>query len=232
MVVMLVCGVSTVSFAKSSSPGLNLNLNGSVVSDFQPYLSNDHIFVSVEKFSDFYHLKFSWDPQTKTLKLGKDVVDTDNGKAIMVKNVLTASIKSMAKAIGGKHFEMGWDNPSRTLNLTILPEGTVMLTPAVPQMGEHWANPNHMPMGPIYGLYKGKLVFIEIMPAKDLDKTVHDIPGNKVPIPNNIDHFDIDWNPEGHEGYAVPHYDVHLYFINRDEQNKIMPDEPMAKMDM
>jgi hypothetical protein len=68
------------------------------------------------------------------------------------------------------------------------------------------------------------------MPAKNLDKSVHDVPGNLVPIPAKIDHFDIDWNPQGREGYGEPHYDMHLYFISREEQNKIMPSGEMPEM--
>jgi hypothetical protein len=93
----------------------------------------------------------------------------------------------------------------------------------VPQMGEHWAKPSHMPIGPIYGVHNGKLVFIELMLAKDLQKNAHDIPGTTVPVPARVDHEDVDWNPEGHEGFTEPHYDVHFYYITREEQNKIMP---------
>jgi hypothetical protein len=35
--------------------------------------------------------------------------------------------------------------------------------------------------------------------------------------------FEEGGNPEDHPGFEVPHYDIHFYYISREEQNKIMP---------
>ncbi|SEB79978.1 hypothetical protein [Paenibacillus sp. GP183] len=214
---MLLSGTS--AFAATS---VQLNLNGSTVNDSAAYIAdNGSAFATVDTFAKYYGAKVDWDAKSNVLKLNDTVVSDTYGNADAKSG--TASIRAMTNALGGNHSAIGWDANSSTINVAILPAGTIQLSPVVPQMGEHWANPKDMPMGPIYGVYNGKLVFFEYMPAKALDKTVHDVPGNLVPIPSKIDHFDIDWNPQGHDGYEVPHYDMHLYFITRDEQNKIMP---------
>ena len=40
-----------------------------------------------------------------------------------------------------------------TANLPLassLPDSVVKISPVVPEMGEHWANPKDLPLGPIY----------------------------------------------------------------------------------
>lgn len=37
-----------------------------------------------------------------------------------------------------------------------LPKDVIQLSGVVPTMGEHWANPADMPIGPIYGVSNGK----------------------------------------------------------------------------
>lgn len=71
-------------------------------------------------------------------------------------------------------------------NVGILPAGVKPLDGGfvVPKMGENWADPKNLPLRPIFGIHNEKLVFLESMPDKDLDKTVHDIPGmGGIPIP-------------------------------------------------
>ncbi|WP_193790097.1 hypothetical protein [Paenibacillus beijingensis] len=214
----LLFAVPTV-FAEKS---IALNFNGSGVADPKAYIAdNGSAYVTVDTFAAYYGAKVEWNPKSNVLKLNGTVVSDTYGAPDAKGG--TASIRALTYALGGVSSQVGWDHESRTVNATILPEGTIMVSPVVPQMGEHWANPKDLPLGPIYGVYNGKLVFLEYMPAKDLDKTVHDVPGTLVPTPAKIDHFDIDWNPEGHEGYLVPHYDMHLYYISREEQDKIMP---------
>src|SRR4051812_38737338 len=59
--------------------------------------------------------------------------------------------------------------PTRADDLTklpttnVLPSGTVKVSGVVPGMGEHWANPKDLPLGPIYCVHKGKVICIEYM---------------------------------------------------------------------
>jgi hypothetical protein len=95
-----------------------------------------------------------------------------------------------------------------------MPTGVLKLSPCVATMGEHWADPRNMPFGPIYGVYDGKIVFTEVMidqksfeQGKGWRNILHPLAGHR------IDHVDIAFNPHGHEGYPVPHYDVHAYYV-------------------
>ncbi|WCK52542.1 hypothetical protein PP175_13955 [Aneurinibacillus sp. Ricciae_BoGa-3] len=200
--------------------GVHVNYNGTNVLDSSARMKNNRVYASVKAFSSFYGATYTWESSTKTLKINGNTVSKAYGEFQKDDEVIIAPVIAMAEALG--NFTSGWDKQSMTSNVTILPKGVVKLGPAVPQMGEHWANPKNMPLGPIFGIYNGKLVFLEVMPDKELNKTVHDIPGTDgLPIPNKVDHFDIDWNPHGHEGDPVPHYDIHEYFISRAEQNQI-----------
>jgi hypothetical protein len=79
------------------------------------------------------------------------------------------------------------------------------------------------PMGPIYGVWQGKPVFSEIMvPLSELQKgfsyaNLQALPGY------TIDHIDFAFEPNGHPGMPVPHYDLHAYYVSPAEQAKICP---------
>ncbi|GAX91150.1 hypothetical protein [Effusibacillus lacus] len=204
---------------------IHLNLNGTNVDDASVHMMpNNRIYGSVEAFARHYNASFEWKEATKTLTLNGKTVTDKYGAAHVVKGVVTAPIRALAETLGEDHFAIGWDEAKTTVNVSILPAGVKPLDGGyvVPQMGEHWADPKNLPLGPIFGIHNGKLVFLEYMPDKELNKTVKDIPGTGgVPIPSSVDHADIDWNPNGHPGFLVPHYDIHLYFIPRSEQDLI-----------
>jgi hypothetical protein len=104
-----------------------------------------------------------------------------------------------------------------------IPKTAVLLSPCIRTMGEHWATPSDLPNGPIYGVWQGKPIFTEIMVSvKQLDRgfswaNIRPLPGYR------IDHLDFEFEPHGHAGYPVPHYDVHLYYISYAAQMKICP---------
>ena len=81
-------------------------------------------------------------------------------------------------------------------------------------MGEHWADPRTLPEGPFYGVARGRIVFTELMIDQRnfaSGKSWHDV--LKPLAGHRIDHVDIDFEPHGHPGYRVPHYDVHAYYV-------------------
>lgn len=107
-----------------------------------------------------------------------------------------------------------------------LPKDIVKISGVVPQMGEHWANPADLPLGPIYGVSNGKVIFLEFMidqasfsSGKSFDELASKA-GIALPA---IDHVDIGFEPHGHEGYEVPHYDIHMYFVPHAEHMAIKP---------
>ncbi len=113
-----------------------------------------------------------------------------------------------------------------------LPEEAQKLTDIIPAMGEHWANPAQLPFGPIYLVYKGEVIGIEYMWSDDMLQEV-EIPTPEgpehlnalVPLPVGtvVDHVDYAFMPHGHEGFEVPHHDLHMYFITEAEKAAIMP---------
>lgn len=104
-----------------------------------------------------------------------------------------------------------------------IPADALLVSPCIATMGEHWANPKNLPVGPIYGVWQGKAVFTEIMVTMaQLQKgfswsDLHALPGY------TIDHVDFEFEPNGHKGLPVPHYDLHAYYVSPAEQAKICP---------
>lgn len=104
-----------------------------------------------------------------------------------------------------------------------IPADALLVSPCIATMGEHWANPKNLPMGPIYGTWQGKPVFTEIMvPLTQLEQGfsyagIRALPGYA------IDHVDVAFEPNGHEGLPVPHYDIHAYYVSAEVQKAICP---------
>ena len=104
-----------------------------------------------------------------------------------------------------------------------IPKSAVMLSPCIRTMGEHWAALKNMPLGPIYGVYQGKPVFTEIMISqKQLAQgfsydNIRALPGY------HIDHVNIEFEPHGHAGFEVPHYDVHAFYLSAAAESHICP---------
>jgi uncharacterized protein YjiS (DUF1127 family) len=97
-----------------------------------------------------------------------------------------------------------------------LPPGTVKVSPPVPGMGEHWANPKDLPLGPIYCVMDGKVICAEFMiqheafiKGQSFERLRLGMPA-KLPA---VDHLEVTFMPHGHEGFEVPHYDLHMYFV-------------------
>lgn len=222
-------GNSTKVEAQDAAQNVNLNLNGVNITNASTVLQGKVVYASVDVFAR--HYKVSWSLDKKgVLKLGGKIVTTEYGKAQKNKSgVLIAPVQAMAETLGDAnkkkegHYETGYDKATKTQNVAILPKGVVTLENhfVVPKMGSHWADPAKLPLGPIWGTYKGKLVFFEYMPDKELNKDVTLDGTQNVPIPTKIDHTDINWNPKGHPGDLNPHYDIHMYFITKAEQDKI-----------
>ncbi|HLJ82978.1 MAG TPA: DUF5602 domain-containing protein [Candidatus Eremiobacteraceae bacterium] len=99
---------------------------------------------------------------------------------------------------------------------SFIPAGNVQMSPCIPTMGSHWANPATIANGgPIYGVYGGKPVFTEIMltpkdfaAGKSWDEVLKPLPGYA------INHVDIDFLPHGHPGMPFPHYDIHAFYVS------------------
>ncbi|MGD8192131.1 hypothetical protein ACQCN2_19345 [Brevibacillus ginsengisoli] len=205
--------------APKANEELTVLVNGvKVVSEANHIASDKKVYVSVKAFADLFG-------KTYTVAQNKHTV-TLNGKTIdgisMKSGEPTAWVEDLAKAVGAQ--KVSWDETNKEAYVLALPEGTIQVTEVVPAMGEHWGNPQELPLGPIYGVYKGKLVFLEYMISQaDLaqGKSLANVPGMKgLPMPGVVQ-VDWDFEPNGHPGFEVPHYDIHNYFISDEEQQKI-----------
>ncbi|MFC5406060.1 hypothetical protein [Cohnella soli] len=227
LLTMLVCstliGGSLSASAHSVAPKaaeLSVLVNGVPVQSSDNHTWNGKTYVSVAQFAKLFN---------KTAIVGKDNKSvTFNGKTIsnvrLHEGTMTAWIRDLADAVHAQAVTV--DATKNEVYVLALPEGTVQITPLVPAMGEHWSNPQagDLPTGPIYGVYKGKLVFLEYMVAQEdfvAGKNHVNVPGMKgYPSPSVVQ-FDLEFQEHGHEGFEVPHYDIHAYFISDEEQQKI-----------
>ena len=101
-----------------------------------------------------------------------------------------------------------------------LPDDVQPWNGCIPSMGYHYVNPKNAPFGPIYGWYKGKPIFTEIMVSKEAFAKGFNYDDLK-PLPGyTIKDVDIWWEPHGHPGYEVPHYDIHAYYVTHAEHMK------------
>jgi hypothetical protein len=99
-----------------------------------------------------------------------------------------------------------------------LPADIVPEMGCIPAMGYHYVQPGKAPFGPIYGWYKGKPIFTEIMVDKKAFDRGSDWNNALKPLPGyHIDHVDIWYEPHGHPGYEIPHYDIHAWYISHAE---------------
>jgi hypothetical protein len=105
-----------------------------------------------------------------------------------------------------------------------LPKDAVQESPIVPLMGEHWAKKDEWPLGPIYCVYKGKIVCLEFMISQE-----DFVAGKSWPVLAGmpglppVNHVNVGFVPNGHPGYEIPHYDIHMYFVSPEEVAKIQP---------
>ncbi len=113
-----------------------------------------------------------------------------------------------------------------------LPEGLMAEGGVIPGMGEHWFDPAQMPLGPIYLVHDEEVIGIEYMWTEDMMQEVS-IPTPAgpeefkalVPLPVGVvvDHVEVSFMPHGHEGFEMPHSDMHMYFITQAEVAAITP---------
>ena len=108
-----------------------------------------------------------------------------------------------------------------------IPADAMLVSPCIAHMGSHWANPKNLPFGPIYGTYRGKPVFTEIMIDKRSFAVGATYTDQLKPLPGYaIDHVDVQFVPYGHPGYPIPHYDLHAYYVTHAEHQQFCPDGP------
>ena len=106
-----------------------------------------------------------------------------------------------------------------------LPPGTVRISPVVPGMGEHWAKVQDLPLGPIYCVIQRRIVCAEFMISQADFEAGKSFPVLEAPLRERrlppLNHLDVGFEPHGHAGFEVPHYDLHMYFIGKKDLERL-----------
>ncbi len=93
----------------------------------------------------------------------------------------------------------------------------VAISPHVPNMGTHWANPADLPLGPIYCVIDGRVVCVEYMfLASELaagTEWTAVTTGLQTPP---VTWIDMEYRPDGAGPFQEPLYQLHLYFADRE----------------
>lgn len=119
-----------------------------------------------------------------------------------------------------------------------LPEGVTQITECIPGMGFHYADPASMPRGPVYVTDADETIIgIEYLITEDeLEENTAETPHGLTGIPQTVNPLDVTWKavdlaymPQGVEGYAVPHYQLHFYKRTNDERTGVCPGEETAE---
>ncbi len=152
---VLIGALVTAPMAASAQEGtVHVKVNGVEVRSQANHIAGGSTYVDAAAYARLIGAKYAYNANNKTITISNQQMN-----AHVMNGVPTASIRDLMKATGAE--KVTWDENSTTVEVLDLPDGTIQLTPSVPGMGEHWANPKDMPVGPIYGVEGGKLVFIE-----------------------------------------------------------------------
>lgn len=89
----------------------------------------------------------------------------------------------------------------------------VAISPHVPQMGEHWAEPANLPLGPIYCVIDGRVVCVEYMfLASELASGANWTGiATRMQTPP-VARIDMEFKADGVGPFQEPLYQLHIYF--------------------
>ena len=107
-----------------------------------------------------------------------------------------------------------------------------MVSPVIPAMGEHWVVPGGWPWGPTYMQYTSELIGVEFeftheplkrgkVATPEGEVWVYEL--GLIPVGQTLDHLNIEYMPDGHEGMGFWHFAIHMYNITPEERGKVMP---------
>lgn len=111
------------------------------------------------------------------------------------------------------------DGVSHLPRLSDVAPDAIAISPHVPHMGEHWANPANLPLGPIYCVIDGHVVCVEYMfLAEDLSAGM-DWTGISTGFATPpVTRIDMEFKSDGVGPIPVPLYQLHVYFA----QNEVL----------
>ena len=105
------------------------------------------------------------------------------------------------------------DGLSHLPRLSEVAPDAVQISPHVPHMGEHWAEPANLPLGPIYCTIDGYVVCVEYMFLAEELASGTDWTGITTGMQSPpITRIDMEYMRDGVGPFQEPLYQLHLYF--------------------
>lgn len=171
---------------------------------------------------------------------------------LIVTNILTAgAVVYLANPAQTKQAEVIPVQENKSLTL---PSDAVKISECIPTEGEHYIQPDKVPHGPIYLVNQGRVVGLEYMflseevPGEKEAKMsgadamnmiqknnlsladlvmVHDFEFDVMKA--NVVSFGMNWSSP-HVGYDKPHFDIHMFLVDKKEMKSICPDAKLENV--
>lgn len=172
---------------------------------------------------------------------------------LVITNIITAiAVVYLANPLQNQNSQL---TQSKNTNKQLtLPTDAVKISECIPYEGEHYVQPDKVPHGPIYTVYNGKVVGLEYMFTPDeipgekeakmpIKEAMALIEKNKIPLSElvmvhkfhfdvmqaNIHSFGMNWTMP-HSGLDKPHYDLHMFLVDKATSLGICPDAKLENV--
>jgi hypothetical protein len=110
-----------------------------------------------------------------------------------------------------------------------IPAGATIIEKCEPGLGTQYVLPKNIPDGPVYNVYKGKVIGIEYMSDLATLSKIGTIIGNLPLYGQKYDHINI-MSMAAHAGYPTAHYQVDVMMVPDATAAKITCDSSSSSM--
>lgn len=230
ILVFLLTVLTLPALAGNNADGVSVVVNGQPM--YTPgyasaFIVHGHTYVSVTDFAWLVGADYKWTGKDLTFA-GKEVTWAHPYGPLLRDGHLYAPLMLLAAKVGAS---LTWSGADRTVAVHFagqtpaqrlgLPVGVTRISGVVPHVGEQWANPHSLPLGPVYSIYRGKVVSFAFRIAQADLAAGKAFTGLQVLKLAPVDHMDLDFHAPGRDGQAA--YTIHAYFISAAEQQAIAP---------
>ena len=102
-----------------------------------------------------------------------------------------------------------------------LPEDAVQIQKCANRKGTLYIKTKDIPVGPVYMINEGKVIGVEFMLSQDEFIKGKSYDSLLSGLPMKVDHINLGFLSQGHEGYTQPHYHLDLYRVTTEEEKSI-----------
>jgi hypothetical protein len=135
-------------------------------------------------------------------------------KLIMVAalSLVVLAAASVGSYLVGKHNAKPMESTTSTTTSMAIPAGATIIEKCQPGLGTQYVLPKNIPDGPVYNVYKGKVIGIEYMSDLATLSKIGTIIGNLPLYGQKYDHINI-MSMAAHAGYPTAHYQVDVMMV-------------------